>query len=618
MNAFNLLDNMDGILGGIGSLIGLFMGVLALKLGRPDMAALALAAGGASLGFLCFNFPPATIFLGDAGAFFIGFLLAAVGWQLAGVQFLTFGSPAAAIVLVLAYPIFDVTFVTVTRIIERRPVYVGGIDHTTHRLHAILGHDRRALWTVYALNALSGVAGLGALNAPAPVAWSLVVVAIGLYASLGVVLARVPVRSRRFLSVFLKSESVRRTRSGVAATARAASPPRGVGHVLPRGDLPASAPSLLARLSPRLLVFMRILLPLGPTASIHRRDSRSSPRHRFAGRGNRYQMERSDRMRTMKIFAIIAVVAAFAAGCTEDNPVRPPDEIAPPTNVTFVTDVSSIVITWAKSPFESSSRFDGYYVYVDTVSIAAAGDTAATGGGAFLTARKINSTPVTSRTYVVDRTGTGTALQQGKKYFVHVRTVREDDRISLASNEINSSPRPQGDNENTDANKLMWDYNASTDSRSGFGWTRANGVGLPYETSAGNSALIDFFMIEEQNSADNGSQFLSPAQAAFTVGYPTRHSTKFKDLGAGDGAWNTSIAPDTLDLSEVVKVINDHTYALYLLDKHWVKVRVTEFTKNLTPSGASSSIKLNRIRFTYAFQLIDDYGRFKPEPKGGF
>ncbi len=208
MNAFNLLDNMDGILGGIGSLIGLFMGVLALKLGRPDMAALALAAGGASLGFLCFNFPPATIFLGDAGAFFIGFLLAAVGWQLAGPQFLTFGSPAAAIVLVLAYPIFDVTFVTVTRIIERRPVYVGGIDHTTHRLHAILGPGRRALWTVYGLNALSGVAGLGALNAPAPVAWSLVVVAIALYASLGVVLARVPVRSRRFLSVFLKNEPV--------------------------------------------------------------------------------------------------------------------------------------------------------------------------------------------------------------------------------------------------------------------------------------------------------------------------------------------------------------------------------------------------------------------------
>jgi hypothetical protein len=323
-------------------------------------------------------------------------------------------------------------------------------------------------------------------------------------------------------------------------------------------------------------------------------------------------------MKTLKLFAIIGVVAALVAGCTEDNPVRPSDEIAPPTNVTFTTEISSIVISWAKSPFESSDRFDGYYVYIDTVSIAAAGDTAITGGGAFLEARRINDDPVVSRTYVVDRTGNGTALQQGRKYFVHVRTVREDDRISLASNEIDSSPRPQGDNDNANANMLMWDYNATTDSRSGYGWTRISGTGLAYETSAGNSALIDFFMIEEPNSANFGSQFLSPAQATFTQGYPTRHSTKFKDLGAGIAAWNTPIAPNVADLAEVVTVIQDHTYALLLHDGHWVKLRVTEFSKNLTPPAASDSIKLNRIRFTYAFQLIDDYGRFKPEPKGGF
>lgn len=323
-------------------------------------------------------------------------------------------------------------------------------------------------------------------------------------------------------------------------------------------------------------------------------------------------------MKIMKTAVLLAILAAFAAGCTEDNPIRPTDEIAPPTNVTFTTDVGSIAITWAKSPFESSGRFEGYNVYVDTTSIAAAGDTAATGGGAFLEARKINSDPVTSRTYVVDRTGNGSALQQGKKYFVHVRTVREDDRISLASNEVHSSPRPQGDNENADFDKLMWDYHASTNSRSGYGWTRANGSGLSYETSGANSALIDFFMIEEPNSADDGSQFISPAQAAFTAGFPTRHLTRFKDLGAGNTAWNTSLAPDTLDLTQTVKVVLDHTYALYTHDKHWVKVRVTELRKNLTPSGASTSIKLNRIKFTYAFQLIDDYGRFKPAPKDGF
>jgi len=206
LNAFNLLDNMDGVLGGISTIIGLFLGVAALQLGRPDLAALALAGAGASLGFLCFNFPPATIFLGDAGAFFIGFLMAGVGWQLVGEEFLHLTSAAAGVVLILSYPIFDVTFVTVTRFLDRRPIHVGGIDHTTHRLHVIFGRGRSALWTVYGIIALSGLAGLAALASPPPLAWSIVAVAACLYASLGVVLARVQVRSRQFLSAFLKLE----------------------------------------------------------------------------------------------------------------------------------------------------------------------------------------------------------------------------------------------------------------------------------------------------------------------------------------------------------------------------------------------------------------------------
>jgi len=210
LNAFNLLDNMDGILGGVGTLIGLFLGAVALKLGRPDLAVLALAGGGASLGFLCFNFPPATIFLGDAGAFFIGLLMAGVGWQLAGHEFLTLGPAAAAVVLILSYPIFDVTFVTVTRFLENRPIHVGGIDHTTHRLYVVFGRGRRALWTVYALNAVFGFAGVLALEAPAPVAWSMVAVAACVYASLGVLLARVPIRSRKFLSAFFKVDESER------------------------------------------------------------------------------------------------------------------------------------------------------------------------------------------------------------------------------------------------------------------------------------------------------------------------------------------------------------------------------------------------------------------------
>ena len=59
------------------------------------------------------------------------------------------------------------------------------------------------------------------------------------------------------------------------------------------------------------------------------------------------------------------------------------------------------------------------------------------------------------------------------------------------------------------------------------------------------------------------------------------------------------------------------TYALRLHDGHWAKIRVTEFQKNVTPPGASSSIAINRVRFQYAFQLIPGYGRLKPGPEGG-
>jgi UDP-GlcNAc:undecaprenyl-phosphate GlcNAc-1-phosphate transferase len=201
MNAFNLLDNLDGILGGIGAVLGVFLGALALMAGRPDLGALALAGAGASLGFLCFNFPPATIFLGDAGAFFIGFLLAGAGWSLGGVELTAFSPIAAAVTLVLSYPIFDVCFVIVTRRLDQRPVHVGGVDHTTHRFHLVF-RGRRGLIPVYTLNILSGIAGLVAFHVPAPVAWSLVAVWAGVYASIGVMLARVPVRSRRVLNRF--------------------------------------------------------------------------------------------------------------------------------------------------------------------------------------------------------------------------------------------------------------------------------------------------------------------------------------------------------------------------------------------------------------------------------
>jgi hypothetical protein len=304
------------------------------------------------------------------------------------------------------------------------------------------------------------------------------------------------------------------------------------------------------------------------------------------------------------------MTAALVAlgSCSEDDVVAPPSELAPPTALEFETGQISIQLSWDASPYEGASDFEGYEVYMDTTSIAARSDTS---DAAFLEARKVNSSPITTRSYTVNQQVDGGNLVVGQKYYVHVRTLRDDGRLSVASNEIDTAPTIQGDNDFGDDAELMYDYSATSATKSGFGWMRDFGTGQPFATSQTNQDVIDFFLVEEPNSTDNGSEFVSPAAAAFTSGWTTRHQTRFKDLGSGAAAWATSIAPPIGDLTTKVKVIEGHTYALYLHDGHWVKLQVITLDEN----EIVGSEQLNRVLFRYAIQLIDDYGRFKPAPR---
>lgn len=131
-NAFNLLDNMDGLSAGVAAIASLFFFVIASLEGQFLVAALAIALAGCSLGFLRHNFPPARIYMGDAGSLFIGFLLAVVGVRLrfdAPMQ-ITFFVP----ILVLGIAIFDTALVVVTRLAHGKNPLSGGRDHTSHRL----------------------------------------------------------------------------------------------------------------------------------------------------------------------------------------------------------------------------------------------------------------------------------------------------------------------------------------------------------------------------------------------------------------------------------------------------------------------------------------------------
>jgi UDP-GlcNAc:undecaprenyl-phosphate GlcNAc-1-phosphate transferase len=158
-NAMNFLDNMDGLCAGISAVAALTFVLLALVAGDPGTALFAAAIGGAALGFLRFNFPPARIFLGDGGSLFLGYALASLGVMTA--RNLDFSLDLLVPVVALAYPIFDITFVSVTRVARGQSLTQGGRDHTSHRLARIVGSPRATAWAIYAICAAAGLVAVG-------------------------------------------------------------------------------------------------------------------------------------------------------------------------------------------------------------------------------------------------------------------------------------------------------------------------------------------------------------------------------------------------------------------------------------------------------------------------
>jgi UDP-GlcNAc:undecaprenyl-phosphate GlcNAc-1-phosphate transferase len=132
-NALNLLDNMDGLSSGVVAISASTFFVIAAQRGDYLVGSFAIAVAGASLGFLRHNFPPAKVFLGDAGSLMLGFFLAGLALKL---DLVGPRGPvrAAIVVLVLGVPLFDMTLVIIARLRERRPIYIGGTDHASHRL----------------------------------------------------------------------------------------------------------------------------------------------------------------------------------------------------------------------------------------------------------------------------------------------------------------------------------------------------------------------------------------------------------------------------------------------------------------------------------------------------
>ena len=159
-NAINLLDNMDGLAGGISLISSVFLGITFLLNGQTSEAILPALLGGAVLGFLLFNFNPASIFMGDSGSMFLGFMLAGTALLADTARFRSLTSVLLTPVLILMIPIFDTCFVTIARKLSGRPISQGGRDHTSHRLVALGVSERRAVLMLYLFAAVCGVLAL--------------------------------------------------------------------------------------------------------------------------------------------------------------------------------------------------------------------------------------------------------------------------------------------------------------------------------------------------------------------------------------------------------------------------------------------------------------------------
>lgn len=192
-NAMNLLDNMNGLCAGVAVIAAVFRWLFYVQDGNAAGAQLTAVFLGAVAGFLIFNFPRASIFMGDAGSFVVGFALAALNLTSSEAYSKGLLSILFFPVFVLAIPIFDTTFVSVVRWFSGRAVSEGGRDHTSHRLVAVGLSETTAVVILYGISIASGAVAFVLYRVGFSYAWfvaALLVMALVLF---GIFLASVKV-----------------------------------------------------------------------------------------------------------------------------------------------------------------------------------------------------------------------------------------------------------------------------------------------------------------------------------------------------------------------------------------------------------------------------------------
>ena len=185
MNVVNFSDGVDGLAAGVCAIIAAAMAVVAFDLGRQQPGVLAALTAGAALGFLLYNFPPASSFMGDCGANLLGLLMGVITVE-AAVKTTAVVSFVLPLIL-LAVPFLDTTFVLLKRLKYKQPIYRPDSEHFHHRMARIGFSNRRTIAYLYAWTLM--LAGLALALRFVPYSdhhghlhsgWALVMIAIGL------------------------------------------------------------------------------------------------------------------------------------------------------------------------------------------------------------------------------------------------------------------------------------------------------------------------------------------------------------------------------------------------------------------------------------------------------
>ena len=154
-NAFNLIDGIDGLATGSALFSSVVILVISLVQGNAFVTVVALALTGALAGFLRYNFNPASIFLGDSGALFVGFSLAALSIQ--GSQKASTAVAIAIPIFAFALPVVDTAITIGRRFVSRKPIFQGDREHIHHMLLARGWSQRRVALSLYGVSALFGL-----------------------------------------------------------------------------------------------------------------------------------------------------------------------------------------------------------------------------------------------------------------------------------------------------------------------------------------------------------------------------------------------------------------------------------------------------------------------------